>query len=80
MWKKIDISSKPIHKGFYIFSMLIISTSMLSKLPSIFTETETETWVVSISGLRLETTLLKFESQSQSLRPLIKSLGISLRV
>ena len=43
-------------------------------------ETETETWVVSVSVSRLETNPLKTESQSRCLRPQIKSLSISLTV
>ena len=43
-------------------------------------ETETETRVVSVLVSRFETTPLKTESQSQCLRPQIKSLSISLTV
>ena len=43
-------------------------------------ETETETWLVSISVSRHETSQLKMESQSQCLRPQIKSLSISITV
>ena len=41
-------------------------------------EIETETWVVTVSVSRLETSPLEAESQSQYLSQHIKSLGISL--
>ena len=43
-------------------------------------ETETENWVVSVSVLRLETSLLKAESHSYSSRPRTKSLDFSLEM
>ena len=43
-------------------------------------ETGTETWVVSVPVSGLETRPLKAESQSQCLRPQIKSLRISVTV
>ena len=43
-------------------------------------ETETETWVVSVSVSRLEISPLKAESQSKCLRLQTERLGISLTV